>query len=264
MERELYKDFLSSRIIADNKELMSHEYGKIYYKTNEDLVDAYLDTDFKDKEVLSVLASSDQVLTARYLDAKRVDAFDKNKLTQYYFYLRLWSIKYQKELYPKIYGKDGMVWLSRLLSLVKPENKNEKKALFFFKKHLMLKTNLENLFFDEIIQPMGCTLYQKAEELEDCLSPELDFQSMNLFIPQRKEKEYDIVCISNIIDWARNNPTVLRVIAKNLSQMTKKGGVVIGSNLVYRSRIDNEEETLLFSPYFEREDKPYSYIYHKK
>lgn len=264
MEKQLYKDFLSSRIIGNNKELLSDEYGKIYYKTNEDLVDAYLDTDFREKEVFSVLGSSDQVFTARFLDAKRVDAFDKNRLTLYYFYLRLWAIKYNKELYPELYGNNSKLWLRDLLSKVKPENEKEKKALSFFKKHLMANTNLENLFFDECIQPMGCTIYRKAEELEDCLSPELDFQRINLFTPQEKKKEYDIVLISNIIDWARNNPNILRVIAKNLHQLTKKDGVVIGSNLVYRSRIDNEEETLLFSPYFEREDKPYSYIYHKK
>ena len=264
MKKQLYKDFLSSRIIAANKELLSDEYGKLYYKTNEDLVDAYLDTDFKEKEVFSVLASSDQVLTARFLEAKTVDAFDKNRLTIYYFYLRLWAIKYQKELYPKVYGKEGKMWLSNLLSLVKPENEQEKQALIFFKKHLMTETNLENLFFDEIIQPMGCTIYQKAEELEDCLSPELNFQRMNLFTPQRKGKEYDIVCISNILDWARNNPNILRVLAKNLEQLTKKNGVVIGSSLIYRSRANLEEELLLFYPYFEREEKDYSYIYHKK
>ena len=41
------------------------------------------------KEVLSVLASSDHVLTARYLEAKKVDAFDNNRFTLYYFYLRI-------------------------------------------------------------------------------------------------------------------------------------------------------------------------------
>ena len=98
----LLKDYLASRVVADNKVLESDEYGKMYYRTNEDLVEAYLDTDFQGKEVLSVLASSDQVFTARVLEAKTVDAFDKNRLTLYYFYLRLWTLKYEKELYPHI------------------------------------------------------------------------------------------------------------------------------------------------------------------
>ena len=71
-------DYSASRKIVQNEKLNSNEYDKVYYMTNEDLVDVYSDMDFRGKDVLSVLASSDQVLTARFLDAKTVDAFDKN------------------------------------------------------------------------------------------------------------------------------------------------------------------------------------------
>ena len=72
------KDYLVSRIISTGKEVKG--YGNIYYKANEDLIDLCLDVDFADKEVLSVLASGDQVFTSRLLDTKKTDAFDYNYL----------------------------------------------------------------------------------------------------------------------------------------------------------------------------------------
>ena len=93
MEKDIYtKDYLVSRLISMGKTVDG--YCKLYYQANENLVD-FLDVDFASKDVFSVLASSDQVLTARYLDAHKVDAFDFNRLTLNYFYLRIWSLQYK-------------------------------------------------------------------------------------------------------------------------------------------------------------------------
>lgn len=166
-DKLLLKDYLSSRIIAQNK--MLNNYGKIYYQTNEDLFSPFLEIDFRNKNVLSVLSSGDHVLTARCLGAHIVDAFDNNRLTLYYFYLRLWSIKYRKVLYPQILNDNE--WLESLLKLVEPQNNLEQKALIFFKKHLEMKTHLENLFYDINAQPKGSTIYTKAEELKYSINP---------------------------------------------------------------------------------------------
>ena len=116
MEKDIYlKDYLVSRIISFGKEIPG--YGKVYYRTNEDLETIYKDLDLHKKKVLSVLASSDQVFTANYLGAEQVDSFDKNRLTLYYYYLRKWSIKYRRELHPKVLK--GNKWLKNLLELVK-------------------------------------------------------------------------------------------------------------------------------------------------
>ena len=64
MKKDIYlKDYLASRVISFNKTLESPEYGKIFYECNEDLVDTLKGIDFNKKDVLSVLASSDQVFT---------------------------------------------------------------------------------------------------------------------------------------------------------------------------------------------------------
>ena len=50
--------------------------------------------------MLSVLASSDQVLSCYYCKAKSIDTFDKVLLTLFYYYLRKWVILYQNQFYP--------------------------------------------------------------------------------------------------------------------------------------------------------------------
>lgn len=62
--------------------------GKIYRNTNEDLSKIITKQDIKGKTILSVLASSDQVLSCYYLGAKSVDTFDSNKLTLLLFFLK--------------------------------------------------------------------------------------------------------------------------------------------------------------------------------
>ena len=128
MSKDLFlKDYLVSRMITFGKKVDG--YGQIFYQTNEDLIDPYLDVDFKDKKVLSVLGSGDQIFTSRYLEAETTDAFDFNRLSIYYFYLRLWSLQYRNQLYPKILDGDN-TWLLSLLQMVKPRNNHEKHLTF--------------------------------------------------------------------------------------------------------------------------------------
>ena len=87
MEKDIYfKDYLSSRVIMDGKIIAG--YDKVYYQINEDINDVLLGEDFTDKDVLSVLASADQYFMFKALDAKKVDSFDFNRLTMYYYFLR--------------------------------------------------------------------------------------------------------------------------------------------------------------------------------
>ena len=264
MEKNIYlKDYLASRIISFNKTLDSGDYAKMYYRTNEDLVDDYLDTDFKDKKVLSVQASSDQLFTARYLEAKQVDTFDKNRLTLYYYYLRKWSIEYRHELYPNILEGNNK-WLQELLKEVKPKTEMEQRALLFFRKHIQERTKIRELFFQDEYQQKGATLFQSAKDLEDCITQELRFRHLNLFVPLKELEQYDIVLISNILDWAKEEENLLKVAANNLSKLVKTGGVILCSNLVHRKKSTLEREREIFSPFFEKEEKKDTYIYHKK
>ena len=160
MKSIFLKDYLASRVICEDKKV--NGYDKVFYKTNEDLLDIYLDIDFYNKDVLSVQASGDQVLTARFLDAKNVDSFDINRLTLYYFYLRLWSIKYRDKLYPEVEG--GNKWIRKLVIEVEPNSEMEKKALDFYKMHLKKNTNIENMFYGCKNVTANLYIYNKPEK----------------------------------------------------------------------------------------------------
>lgn len=255
-------DYMASRAITFGMKLPQPQYDKIYYRANEDLIDTYLDVDFYDKDVLSVLASSDQVFTARLLDAKKVDAFDKNVLTKYYFYLRLWTIKYTDRLFPKV---DTSEFIKELLIRVHPETIEERRAYDFFKEHIHDKTIFKEMFFIDDVQPIGRRLYEKPQELEDCLSPELDFYQMDLFEKQEHPKTYDIVIASNILDWARHDKDKLANAAFNLSRFTRKDGYILGSNLIERTQEEKNEEQDIMKEYFVlEEERKRAYVYRKK
>ncbi len=261
MEREeLLKDYLVSRVISMGKSVDG--YSKIFYKTNEDLVDAYLDVDFDNKKVLSVLASGDHVLTSDFLDAKRTDSFDMNRLPLYYYYLRIWSIEYMNELYPKVL--DGNSWLRELLEYVEPRNEQENNAFKFFRQNLSVNTEISNLFYDVDAQPIGSTLFSKPEELIDIINPELSFRLINLFDNNAMENNYDIILISNILELTKRDPNKIKAVRENLSKLLKQGGVVICSSIIHRTSKEKEAERRIFDSCFDFEPKEKGYLYIKK
>ena len=262
MKKDIYlKDYLVSRIISFGKDVPG--YGRVYYRTNEDLSSMYRDIDFEGKRVLSVLASSDQVFTARFLGAQAVDSFDKNRLTLYYYYLRKWSIKYRNELYPKVFR--GNKWLKNLLDLVKVESEEEEKALNFFKKHVSENTNLYNLFYeDHLDEEKGSTLYSKASHIKDTIDMDMKFIDFDMFTESSVDDKYDIVLTSNILEWAREDKSKFMIAEENFSRMLNKDGLVVCSSLINRSKSAVLSEREIFDSNFECSEYSTGYIYRKK
>ena len=130
----------------------------------------------------------------RALDAKRVDTFDFNRLTMYYYFLRKWSIKYMNSLYP-ILDKS---WISTLLSKVKASSENEERALLLFKKHLKNNSDFNNFFYDIV----GASLFTNAKMAKDFVDNDFTFFNLNLFKKNNDliSDKYDYIYISNILD----------------------------------------------------------------
>lgn len=259
MVMDKVRDYLSSCVIADGKVLDG--YSKIYFKTNEDLVNSYRLIDFKDKEVFSVLGSSDQVFMARSLGAKKVDSFDKNPLAIYYYYLRCWTIKYRNRLYPEAILDNDYKWLKSLLSMVKPQSKEEEDALHFWIGHLNRKTNLEYLFFDDSI--VGNVTIPNDDK--SIASWKMDFQVIDLFKENEFDSSYDIVILSNIIEWAKGSRRKITCVRDNLDKLLKQGGIALCSKLIRRYPEMVYEEREIFDSsfdFFDYDDR--GYVYQKK
>lgn len=263
MEKDIYfKDYLVSRVIMDDKIIAG--YDKVYYQINEDINDVLLGEDFTDKDVLSVLASADQYFMFKALDAKNVDAFDFNRLTMYYYFLRKWSIKYNNDVYPDIIYDDSYV--ENLLEKVEVSSDLEKKALDFFKRHVSNGSNFSKLFYDVDAQPYGNTLFQNVRQLKKIVDSDFTFYNMDLFRNNRDliTKKYDYLYISNILDWAREDSSKITIAKDNLLSLLKDNGKVICSRLVNRSKSGVLSERKIFDENFQLREfadgKNYMYI----
>ena len=106
-------------------------YNSIYFHSNEDLNSIFNEVDVSDKDVLTVLSSGDQAFHMYDRGAGSVEFFDVNKLTLYYFYLRVWTIKYLNRFYPELYLKNN--FLNKVLRYVKPETEEEMQAYLYWK-----------------------------------------------------------------------------------------------------------------------------------
>lgn len=263
MEKDIYfKDYLASRVIMDDK--MVYGYDKVYYQINEDINDVLLGEDFTDKDVLSVLASADQYFMFKALDAKKVDAFDFNRLTIYYYFLRKWSIKYNNDVYPDIFYDDSYV--ENLLEKVVVSSDLEKKALDFFKMHVSNGSDFSKFFYDVDVQPYGNTLFQNIRQLKKIIDSDFTFYNMDLFKDNGDliSKKYDYLYISNILDWAREDSSKIIIAKDNLLSLLKDNGKVICSRLVNRSKSGILSERKIFDEDFQLHEfsdgKNYMYI----
>ena len=136
--------------------------------------------DFLDKDVLTVLASSDQFFLANYLGARKVYSFDKNILALYYYYMRKWTLSINKEMYPYELLDDNYIWLAKLLSKVKPEKREEFLALKFWKQHLSDTSRVHSLFHDDEVD--GKTMFKSINSIGSVADRENNFLNINLFL----------------------------------------------------------------------------------
>lgn len=262
MDKDLFRDYLSAKVISENKLL--DNYYKLYYRANENLVDIYLDLDFEDRDVLSVVSSSDQIFTPMLLGAKTVDGFDRNRLTKYYYYLRKWAIKYNRDVYPIELIDGNNEYLVDLLNKVRVSSNEEANAYRFWRLLLNHEAKLENLFYVDD-KNKGETLFEdNIKYLQGLRFNDLNFNNYNFNSPIDSDKKYDYILMSNIIEYARGEDDKYKSIRDNLSNLLKDNGIVICSHLIHKaSGIDNRELEI-FDDKFEYNDygmdKGYTYI----
>lgn len=236
-------------------------YSKIYFETNEELDKLFEKVDFTDKSVLSVLSSSDQLFKLKSHNIKNIDTFDKNKLTYYYFYIRMWTIKYMKELYPTALIYNDYDWIQLLLLSVKPETIEEKDALFFWQSLLNKKVNFSRMF---IVDPEKGLDFSRDIEMNN-LPSTINYSKLNLFKKQKFEKLYDIAVISNILEWSIGDSRFLEIISSNLTDLLKENGIVLCSKVTYNNNINGVNIKSALSDNFELCDNDnLGYVYIKR
>lgn len=242
------------RLIKDQD--VPSNYSEIYDRTNEDLYSLYSKIDIKDKNVLSVLSSSDQIFMARYFEAKTIDSFDKNKLTLYYYYLRIWFIKYLSKYYPKLYNNDYEE-LNYLLNFVEVNSSIEKNALTFWKTLNEKKINFVSLF-KLSYHPKDFSFVMNKDICGDII-----FNNFDFFDNINNDKTYDIIIFSNILDWAGEDNNKLKIARNNIYKLLNNNGIVLCSKFIYN--LNDFDRHMIFSSLFDYEDfDDFGYAYVKR
>jgi len=264
MERNVFRDYLGAKIVSNN--VILDYYSKIYYQANENLIDIYLDMDFEDKDVLSVVSSSDQIYTPKLLGARRVDGFDRNRLTKYYYYLRRWAIIYNDDLYPYPLINGDRNYLAKLLNKVVVWSDKEKDAYEFWKSIYIQGVYIDNLFYDDRVN-VGKTLFEdNVKYLYDTCVEDLNYANCDLFSEVNGKRTYDYIMISNILEYCRGDKEKIKTVRDNLFKLLNKDGTVICSHLIRKPIGMDDKELEVFDEKFEFDDYGMNkgYVYKKR
>lgn len=249
---DVVKDLrLAREILEDMGDCYEYlDSGRLYLGTNEALSFIFSHFDFTGKDIYSVLASSDQVFSFYYLGANSVDTFDIHRLTEYYYYLRKWSLEQGCGAYPYVYSNSD---LKKILSKVEPKFLQESYSKEFWGSLLSEYPGLmhSELFFMATSAEASPFLGDESHLLHFLPKEPLSFQSLDLFQPFSTDRTYDVVFVSNILEYARGDLKKLSICRDNLESLLRPDGFVIATNFMRSSVEESSPERRIFSSSFD-------------
>ncbi len=207
---------------------------RLYAQSNENLLKLFSNYSIHNKEVLTVLASSDQAFSCFYLGAKSVDSFDRNYLTFYYYFLRKWLLLYQNREYASYhFFYDGDIELYELICSIIPTSPQESEAKTFWKKYMELSHYKAGkyLFYPTLCNqptPYG----HNYNQLIPFFNQDISFTCMNLLDTNKIQKKYDVVILSNMLEYTSQYNQLIHA-RDNVEKLLKDGGIAICSYAMY-------------------------------
>ena len=227
-----YKEAIKNvDLILDCRE-PEKDFSRLFFCSNENLYDIFYGMDFTGKKVLSVLASGDQAFYFYDHNAEKVDLFDKNKLTIFYYYFRIWLIEIFNMFNIPYDIKISQV--KELLKEVEPKDDNEKNAYKFWTKYVRLCEKM-NYRFQYLAAAFVSdnNIIDNLDKIKEKLKLR-DFSFYNFDIASKNfqiNKKYDVVYVSNIIDWLLEDEEECTNLVENLNNLLEDDGLVICADL---------------------------------
>ena len=240
--------------------ISTKRYNSVFFHSNEHLNGIFDQIDILGKDVLTVLSSGDQAFHFYDRGAKSVELYDVNNLTLYYYYLRVWSIKYLNQYYPDINFKND--FLKRVLEHVKPTTEEEEIAYLYWKKFIWFFEDYDEEDIEDFLIVGTNVNRNKIYDL-DRVKKRLEeekpvFYNLDLSEDVNLDKKYDVVFVSNIGDRIRGilsdeaGINRLKVYKNNLSKLLNDNGIVIATHVVRNKR--TSDEARVFEKDFECHD----------
>lgn len=231
-------------------------YDKIYFGSNECLEELFKNFSVKDKDVLTVLASSDQLFYSYDRGAKKVDTFDINVLTKYYYYIRKWSIEYLDCYYA---DKENVIYnhsfIGELLKLVECGSNEEKEAYIFWSNYIRKVSPLENKSLYFYVESMEYNGIKDLSNVRKAIKNKLNFINQDITGDIDKSCKYDVIILSNILEYYGESMIHLANCRDNLYSILNDDGIVVCSHIMDQEG-DNDKEKNIFSKKFDSYEFP--------
>lgn len=206
-------------------------FDKIYYSSNEELGTLFSTVEMKDKSVLTVQASSDQLFHILEKNPSSIETFDINQLTKYYYYLRRWSILYDDSFYFNIFDPENTY---RLLKKVNIDNDEEFDVYSYWREFLRcIPIPFYKDFFMVAYRPYKNEIKDLRRLREFLVDYKLNFNCIDIS-KETLRKKYDTIVISNILEYYDADKGRIDDIRDNLYGLLNDGGEVISSNIMDR------------------------------
>ena len=226
------KDFKETELLLD--ENIKHDYyDRLCFSSNEHLEDIFSYFDFKNKDILSVIGSGDQAISFYLNDVNKVDLFDINRLAIYYYYIRIWALKYFRDIYPGTTEKTRD-YIKELLKYVEVKNDNELNVYNYWQLFVEKYTNFD---FNRLFYYCNFPLLKQKIDLNGLINTiklnNSKIWNIDLSGNFKIDEQYDYIYTSNIVDYVPRNK--VRIYRDNIYNLLKDGGIVICSNLTMNS-----------------------------
>jgi len=251
----LPEDVLRTIDVVNGKN--SANYSKLYLGTNEKLNRLYSNFSVCGKNIFTVLSSVDQYFLAYYMGARKVDTFDRNKLTEFYYYLRKWMFEYKGMFYPEIGAiKLNNQWLYDLLQVVECSNEKEEKAYNYWYKYVINTYGfLGKHLFNFNFRSDGCKIEDLSKIKVILDTKEFSFTNLDICGEVFEKKTYDVIILSNILEYYLYDLGHIRRCRDNLYNLLNDDGIVVCS-CCHNLSVDKIEKKI-FLEKFDYEGFPY-------
>ena len=253
--KNIERDIINAEKLINNGNSYDNQdmFNSIYPFTNENIAACLKYFNLKDKECLTILGSSDQALDMYLSGAKKVDAFDVNPLTKYYFYLKKAALlsdlsrdEYLKFFCYDKYPSEGKTnesafnekTFNSIVTNLSGDSYKFWSSLFEKYSPLEIRRNFCLFTFDELsykflIKTVGYLDNQNYEKLKEIASSlEINFKNCDISeLPSNLDRKYDFIYLSNVIQYIdnayNNNPELSKLenkieILKHYKELMRK------------------------------------------
>ena len=240
---------MNSQKTSDDSPDVLGGFERVYSMTNEHLYAMFENLDVKNKDILTVGSSGDQILYSILFGAKNITCFDVNPFVKYFYDYKVATIKafnytnFSAIAHFNPWRTEHVHWQREMLSAAVykkiscylPEDSK------FFWDNIFVENNSVHGFFAEYPEYLPDTYFRNKEiyralrgalKKNDCAVSFVTSDITNFIDKVGTEKKYDLILLSNIYFYfSRERDTSKRVklfyrIVKNYEQLLKPNGKI--------------------------------------